>query len=109
MDRMFSFDTLYQEVAKIKLTNGGSGYTSPPTVTIAAPGTSWGIQATAVASIRNGSVDEITLVSSGRGYTSTPTITVDGSATASLVMVPKYYSVFKINSTFSRYFNYYCR
>jgi len=89
------FDSLYQEVAKIKLTNGGSGYTSPPTVTIAAPGTSWGIQATAVASIRNGSVDEITLVSSGRGYTSTPTITVDGSATASLVMVPKYYSVLK--------------
>ena len=89
------FDTLYQEVAKIKLTNGGSGYTSPPTITIAAPGTSWGIQATAVASIKNGSVDEITLVSSGRGYTSTPTITVSGSATASLVMVPKYYSVLK--------------
>ena len=89
------FDSLYQEVSKVKLTNGGSGYTSPPTITIAAPGTSWGIQATAVASIKNGSVDEITLVSSGRGYTSTPTITVSGSATASLVMVPKYYSVLK--------------
>ena len=89
------FDTLYQEVQKINLTSGGSGYTSPPTVTIDAPGTSWGIQATAVASIKNGSVDEITLVSSGRGYTSTPTITVSGSATASLVMVPKYYSILK--------------
>ena len=43
------FDTLYEEVQKINLTNGGSGYTSPPTVTIDAPGTSWGIQATAVA------------------------------------------------------------
>ena len=89
------FDTLYQEVAKIKLTNGGSGYTSPPTVTIAAPGTAWGVQATAVASIKNGSVDEITLVSSGRGYTTTPTITVSGSATASITMVPKYYSILK--------------
>ena len=89
------FDSLYQEVQKINITNGGSGYTSPPTVTIDAPGTSWGIQATAVASIKNGSVDEITLVSSGRGYTSTPTITVSGSATASLVMVPKYYSILK--------------
>ena len=89
------FDSLYQEVSKVKLTNGGSGYTSPPTITIAAPGTAWGVQATAVASIKNGSVDEITLVSSGRGYTSTPTITVSGSATASLVMVPKYYSVLK--------------
>ena len=89
------FDSLYQEVSKVKLTNGGSGYTSPPTITIAAPGTAWGIQATAVASIKNGSVDEITLVSSGRGYTSTPTITVTGSATASVEMIPKYYSVLK--------------
>ena len=89
------FDTLYQEVSKIKLTSGGSGYTSPPTITIQAPGTAWGIQATAVASIKNGSVDEITLVSSGRGYTSTPTITITGSATASVVMIPKYYSILK--------------
>ena len=89
------FDSLYQEVSKIKLTSGGSGYTSPPTITIQAPGTAWGIQATAVASIKNGSVDEITLVSSGRGYTSTPTITVTGSATASVEMTPKYYSILK--------------
>ena len=89
------FDTLYQEVSKIKLTSGGSGYTSPPTITIQAPGTAWGIQATAVASIKNGSVDEITLVSSGRGYTSTPTITITGSATASVEMIPKYYSILK--------------
>ncbi len=87
------FDTLYQEVQKITITNGGSGYTSPPTVTIAAPATAWGVQATAVASINNGSVDEITLVSSGRGYTSTPTITVSGSATASITMMDKYYSI----------------
>jgi len=89
------FDTLYQEVKKVKLTSGGSGYTSPPTLTIQAPGTSWGIQATAVATIKNGSVDEITLVSSGRGYTSTPTITITGSATATLEMTPKYYSILK--------------
>ena len=89
------FDTLYQEVKKVKLTSGGSGYTSPPTVTIQAPGTSWGIQATAVASINNGSVTEITLISSGRGYTSTPTITITGSATATLEMTPKYYSILK--------------
>ena len=89
------FDTLYQEVKKVKLTSGGSGYTSPPTITIQAPGTSWGIQATAVATIKNGSVDEITIVSSGRGYTSTPTITITGSATATLEMTPKYYSILK--------------
>ena len=80
------------------MTSGGSGYTSPPTITIQAPGTSWGIQATAVATIKNGSVDEITLVSSGRGYTSTPTITITGSATATLEMTPKYYSILKSTS-----------
>tara|TARA_B100001079_G_scaffold2802_1_gene2437 strand:- start:19 stop:1863 length:1845 start_codon:yes stop_codon:yes gene_type:complete len=89
------FGPQYQEVQKITITDAGSGYTSPPTITIDAPGTAWGIQATAVATINNGSVDEITLVSSGRGYTSTPSITVTGSATASVQMVNKYYSVQK--------------
>jgi len=87
------FEEIYEELEKIIVTNGGSGYTSPPTVTIDAPGTAWGIQGTAVASIKNGSVDEIDVVSSGRGYTSTPTITVSGSATASLQMKPKLYSI----------------
>jgi len=89
------FGPQYQELQKITITDAGSGYTSPPTVTIAAPGTAWGIQATAVATISNGSVDEIAIVSSGRGYTSTPSITITGSATASLQMVNKYYSIQK--------------
>jgi len=87
------FDNIYEEVEKITITNGGSGYTSPPTVTIDAPGTAWGVQATAVATIVNGIVSEITLVSTGRGYTSTPSITVTGSATASLQMKPILYSI----------------
>ena len=87
------FGTQYQEVQKINVTDAGSGYTSPPTVTINAPGTAWGIQATAVATIDNGSIDEITLISSGRGYTSTPSITVSGGGNASLTMVNKYYSI----------------
>ena len=87
------FDSIYEEVEKITITNGGSGYTSPPTVTIDAPGTAWGIQATAVATIVNGTVNEITLVSTGRGYTSTPSITVTGSATASVQMKPILYSI----------------
>jgi len=87
------FGEQYQEVQKITVTDAGSGYTSPPTVTINAPGTAWGIQATAVATIDNGSIDEITLISSGRGYTSTPSITVSGGGNASLTMVNKYYSI----------------
>ena len=89
------FDSLYQEVKKLNITGAGSGYTSPPTITIDAPGTAWGVQATAVASIKNGSIDEITLVSSGRGYTSTPNVTVTGSGTATAAMKDKYYSIMK--------------
>tara|TARA_B100000427_G_scaffold325766_1_gene333209 strand:- start:1241 stop:3073 length:1833 start_codon:yes stop_codon:yes gene_type:complete len=89
------FGSLYKEVENVIITNGGSGYTSPPTVTIDAPGTAWGIQATAVASIKNGKVDNIDIISTGRGYTSTPNITITGSGSASLTMKPKYYSVLK--------------
>ena len=87
------FDTLYKEVQKITVADGGSGYTTPPKIIIDAPGTSWGIRATAVASIKDGSVDEITVVSNGRGYTGTPLINIAGNATASLIMVDKYYSI----------------
>ena len=93
------FDTLYQQVNKVTITNNGSGYTSPPTVTIDAPGTAWGVRATAVATILNGKIDEIDIVSTGRGYTSTPTVTISGgggsSGAASLVMGKSYYSIVK--------------
>ena len=87
------FDILYKEVQKITVADGGSGYTTPPKIIIDAPGTSWGVRATAVASIKNGSVDEINIVSNGRGYTGTPLISIAGNATVSTVMVDKYYSI----------------
>tara|TARA_B100001564_G_scaffold325152_1_gene306461 strand:- start:1460 stop:3259 length:1800 start_codon:yes stop_codon:yes gene_type:complete len=93
------FNQLYQSVGKITVTNGGSGYTSAPTVTIAAPSQSWGINATAIATIENGSVSEVTIVSEGRGYTSTPSISFSGgegsSAAASVSMTPQYFVVEK--------------
>jgi len=93
------FDKLYREVQKIKVTAGGSNYTSSPTVTIDAPSVDFGIAATAVAVIKNDKVDSIDIISSGRGYESVPTITIAGGggsgATASLVMKDKYYAVLK--------------
>ena len=95
------FDKLYQEVQKIKVTAGGSNYTSAPTVTIGSPSVDFGIKATAVAVLKDGEIDTIDLVSSGRGYESTPTITISGGggagATASLVMRDKYYSILKLS------------
>tara|TARA_B100001057_G_scaffold299571_1_gene299696 strand:- start:17890 stop:20364 length:2475 start_codon:yes stop_codon:yes gene_type:complete len=91
------FDELYKVVDKIKVTNGGSGYTIPPTVTIGSPSESWGIPATAIAELTAGQVSSVTIVTSGRGYTSTPSISIsggDGSAAAvSLTMKPQYFNV----------------
>ena len=97
------FDDLYYTVSKINVTNGGSGYTNTPTVTISPPSESWGINATAIAEVTNGSVSAVEIVSSGRGYTSAPTISISGpnvginTATASLTALPAYYSI--ISST----------
>jgi hypothetical protein len=93
------FDNLYNTVNKITVGSGGTGYTSTPTVTISAPTTDWGVQATAVVEIRNGSVIGIEIVSSGRGYTTAPTITISApnvginTATAILELLPTYYSI----------------
>ena len=90
-------DELYYEVDKIIITNGGSGYTSAPTLTIDAPLTDWGITAQAIPTVTNGVVTEISLVSAGRGYTTTPNISIIGGGgsglTFSLETRPKYYSI----------------
>ena len=54
------------------ITNGGSGYTSPPNVTIIGNGSG----ATATAVLTEGVVTGITITSAGSGYTGTPTITI---------------------------------
>ena len=93
------FDDLYLTVSNINLENSGSGYTSPPLITIDPPTVPWGIPASAVAEIKNGSISSIQLVSSGRGYTHPPTIKISApnvginTAVASVEMLPTYYSV----------------
>ena len=95
------FDNQYYSIGSIKITNPGSGYNSPPTITIDSPTSTpeWGVDATAVATIFNGRVDEIELISNGRGYTSLPQVTFSApdvginTATATLELLPTYYSV----------------
>jgi hypothetical protein len=93
------FGDLYNSVGKIIIGSGGTGYTSPPVVTIDPPSTSWGIQATAVAGVKNGSIVSIDIVSSGRGYTTLPTITVSSpnvgvnTATLTAELSPTYYFI----------------
>jgi len=59
----------------ITITNGGTGYTSAPTVTFSGGG---GSGATGVANLTAGAVSSITITSTGSGYTSAPTITLTG-------------------------------
>ena len=93
------FDSLYYTVNKIQVSSGGTGYNSSPVVTIDAPSTDWGVLATAVAEVTNGSVTGIEIVSSGRGYTTAPTLTIAGpdvginTATSTLQLLPTYYSI----------------
>lgn len=62
-------------VVSITVTNGGSGYTSAPTVTISGGG---GSGATATASVVAGAVTAVTITAGGSGYTSNPTVTFSG-------------------------------
>lgn len=63
-------------VDAIELTNGGSGYTVAPTVTI----TGDGIGATAIAKIVNGVVSSIDVVNKGSNYT-TAVVSISGTGT----------------------------
>ena len=64
------------KVISTTITNGGSGYTSVPTVAFSAPTS--GVTATGVAVISGAAVTSITLTNPGDGYTTAPTISFSG-------------------------------
>ena len=71
-----SFAGSTQAVTAIAVTNGGSGYTSAPSVTIDAPAS--GTTATASATVSNGAVTAIAVDDGGSGYTSAPSVAISG-------------------------------
>jgi len=93
------FGDLYYTVGNIQILNNGSGYITSPIIEIQEPDVSWGIPATSVAEIRNGSLTNIEIVSSGRGYKNVPKITISSpdvgvnTATAIVELIPTYYSI----------------
>ena len=99
------FEDLYYTVKRINVTGVGTGYINPPTVTIGDPstGNDWGVAATGVPEISNGSVTNVEMVSNGRGYTSVPTVTFSApdvginTAIGTAELLPTYYSI--ISST----------
>jgi hypothetical protein len=65
-------------VGLIAVTNPGSGYTFPPTVTLSAPNDANGVQATATATISTsaGGIAAITITNEGSGYAYVPTVII---------------------------------
>ena len=86
-------------VYKINVTNGGSGYTSPPSVTISGVGS----DATATATVTAGVVTSITVTNGGSGYTTAPSVIIGGvgtgaSATAEMINTDVTYSLYNIET-----------
>ena len=65
-------------VTSINVTNGGSGYTTQPIVSIIDGGATSGNQAFASAQITEGTVTGITILNGGTGYNEIPTIEITG-------------------------------
>lgn len=82
-------------VRSIAVLDGGSGYTSTPTVTIGAPTS--GTTAAATAVISNGKIVRIDITNSGSGYTSNPSVVITGTGTgASALAITE--AIFTINT-----------
>lgn len=60
--------------ASVTITAGGTGYTFPPILQIAAP--AGGVAATATCTVSAGVINTVTVTNQGAGYTSVPAITV---------------------------------
>ena len=73
--RALGYQTNMYGLGGIKVVNGGSSYTTAPTVQITGGG---GTGAVATATVSAGKVSAIALTSAGTGYTNAPTITLIG-------------------------------
>ena len=93
------FDELYFSVGGVTVSSGGTGYTQNVDITFSSPDEPWGVPATAVGEVRNGSVTSVEMVSNGRGYTTVPIVTFASpdaginTATGTANLTPTYYVI----------------
>ena len=92
------FGELFYTVQRVDIIDGGSGYTSPPTIVFESPpGGVNGIRAEGIANIENGKVVSVDLISTGTQYRNPPLITITGGggsgAKAVSIMSPIYYTI----------------
>lgn len=93
------FDELYYTVGSVTVGSGGTGYTQNVEIAFSNPSEPWGVVASAVGEVTNGSVTSVEMVSNGRGYTGVPTATFASpnsginTATGTANLVPTYYVI----------------
>jgi hypothetical protein len=63
------------QIARVNVIQGGTGYTTPPTIVFTA--TNGGGGATAVATVKDGAIQNIIITSTGAGYGAAPTVTAE--------------------------------
>jgi hypothetical protein len=89
------FDKKYYVVKDIRVTNGGSGYTSAPIVTIDAPtGPGIAVPAQATATVENGAVTVVTVRSAGSQYETIPNVTLTGGGGSSAVAIAEIEAIY---------------
>ena len=92
-------DELYFTIGGVTVSSGGTGYTQNTNITFSSPDEPWGIPATAVGEVVNGSVTKVEMVSNGRGYLTAPTVTFSSpdvginTATGTVNLLPTYYVI----------------
>ena len=90
--------TAVATVQSVTITNGGSGYTTAPTITFSGGGAI--TQAQATCTISNGGINLVTITSPGYGYTSIPTITLS-QVSGGAVLTPVLSSTAQVSATVS--------
>jgi len=93
------FDELYFNINGVTVSSGGTGYSQNVDITFSAPDQPWGIPASAVGEVKDGSVTKVQMVSNGRGYTTAPTVTFNSpdsginTAKGFANLIPTYYVI----------------
>jgi hypothetical protein len=92
-------DELYFTIGGVTVSSGGTGYTQNTNITFSNPSEPWGIPATAVGEVVNGSVTKVEMVSNGRGYLTAPAVTFSSpdvginTAIGTANLLPSYYVI----------------
>lgn len=92
------------KVSQVRVIDGGSGYSSAPTITFNTPSGATARQAAATAVVVGGTVTRVTVTDSGADYTAPATVTIDGVGTGLELEVVMQFTNFKrIISTFREF------